>query len=98
MQLYIIYDEKSVVGIIGVGDAETRVLAVELCNFGRRRLAAILADKPHLDARPFLREDLKRDNIRIRVDKHDLRLRTFNQTRDIAHRVKFRLGGQDSVW
>ena len=54
MQFNIVDDEKSVMEIVGVGDGEVLVLTVELRNFGRRRLAAILADEPHLHARTLL--------------------------------------------
>ena len=77
MQLHVVNDEESVVEVIGVCDGETLVLAVELCYLSRRRHAAILADEPNLDARPFLRKNLQRNRIRIRVDKYDFRLRAF---------------------
>ena len=78
MQLDVVDDEESVVEVVGVGYGETPVLAVELCDLSRRRHAAILADEPNLDARAFLRKNLQRDRVRIRVDKHNLRLRTFD--------------------
>ena len=98
MQLHVVDDEEPVVEVVGVGDGKTLVLAVKLCDLSRRRHAAILADEPNLDARSFLRKNLQRDCIRIRIDKYDFRLRAFDQTRDIPHRVKFRLGGQYPAW
>lgn len=43
MQFNVVDDEESVVEIVGIGDGEALVLTVELRDFGRRRLAAILA-------------------------------------------------------
>ena len=77
MQLHVVNDEESVVEVIGVCDGETLVLAVELCNFGRRRLATILAYESNLDAWALFRKNLQRNRIRIRVDKYDFRLRAF---------------------
>ena len=73
-------------------------MVVELRDFGRCRLAAILAYEPHRYARTLLRKNLQRDCIRIRVNEYNLRLRAFNQARYIPHRVKLRLCGQDSIW
>ena len=74
MQLDVVDDEEPVVEVVRVGDGEALVLTVELRDFGRRRLAAIFADEPHLYARPLLRKNLQRDRIRIRVDEYNLRL------------------------
>ena len=40
MQLSVVDNEESVVEVVGVGDDETLVLAVELHDFGLCRLAA----------------------------------------------------------
>ena len=87
MQLDVIDDEEPVVEVVGVGDDEALVLAVELSDFGLCRLAAIFADKANLYARPLLRKNLQRDRIRIRVDEYNLRLCAFDQTRDIPSRL-----------
>ncbi len=43
VQLLVVNDEEPIVEVVGVGDGEALVLTVELRDFGRRRLAAILA-------------------------------------------------------
>ena len=65
VQLDVVDNEKSAVEVVGVGDGEALVLTVELRDFGRRRLAAIFADEPHLYARPLLRKNLQCDRIRM---------------------------------
>ena len=74
MQLDVVDDEEPVVEVVRVGDGETLVLTVELRDFGRRRLAAIFADKANLNVGPLLRKNLQRDRIRIRVRDADCRV------------------------
>ena len=97
MQLGVVDEDEAVVEVVGVRNRQARILAVELGNFGRRRLTAILADEVNGYAWLLLRQYVKGHRVRIRVDDDDLRLRRLHKPRDIPKRIVLGTGGKNAV-
>ena len=97
MKLGIVDDQEAVVKFVSVRDCEILVLPIELLNFNRRRLPPVLAVEPHLYTTRLLRQNLQCNRVGIRIDQHDLRLRTLDQARDIAQRIELRSRRKDSI-
>ena len=94
MQLGVVDEDEAVVEVVGVGDGEALILAIEFRNLGRGRLAAILADEANGYARTLLRQHVKGRRVRIRVDDDDFRLRRLHEPRDIPQRIVLGTGGK----
>ena len=78
MQLDVVEEDEAVVEVVGVGDGEALILAIEFRNLGRGRLAAILADEANGYTRTLLRQHVKGRCVRIWVDDDDFRLRRLH--------------------
>ena len=95
VQLGVVDEDKAIVKIVGVRDRQPLVLAVELRDFRSSRLAAILADETHGHARLLPRQHIKDRRVGIRIDDDNLRLRRLDKPRDLADRIKLRIGRDD---
>ena len=98
MKLGTVNKDETVVEVVGVRDRQPLVLAVELRDFGRRRLATILADEANGHARPPSGQHVKGRCIRIWINNDKISLSTLDDPLHLAQGVEFRPRRKNAAW